>query len=247
MECDLSDTESRPLRIPRIILILLSLIGIGFSIRCNLELSRLRQTHADLREQVGFLDVADPSQVAISHVPTSDDAVPPGVDQAHLWRYRMYFPANYGASYRMQHGLVKAVSPQGRGGSSSTWSGPKAKSEEALMTIALIKSDGKWILCRSVGGSSSTSSMPKDFDFESLDELVVETPLLPSDKTRTYATDDAICLIRLREKQLAKKRNNKPEKDLYRGFNVYVYGAQHKDAFDAWSQGEATSMKEATP
>lgn len=242
MESHLSSHPS-PLRITRIVLALAVLIGIGFSIRYNLELSRLRETHAELREQIGLLDVADPKKVAIAHVPLPDDAIPPGVEHAHVWRYRIHIPANYGPSYKIQRGLIKADSPQGRGGSGSSWSSPQKNSEEALASMALIKSDGRWIFCRSTGGGSSTSSMPNDFDFDSLDDLVIETAISPDDKTRMFETDEAICLIRLREKTLAKKRNGKNEEGLYRGFSVYLYSAKHRDAFEAWSEGETTSMQ----
>ncbi|MAP09326.1 MAG: hypothetical protein CMM00_11185 [Rhodopirellula sp.] len=228
-------------------LMMLLLVGIGLLIHSNLELSTLRRIHADLRDEIGLLEVEDPTQVTMVAVPTPNDVVPPGVEQAHVWRYRIHFPANYGASFSTQGGLVAANSPQGRGGSSSSWGNPNKTPEELLTTIALVKSDGKWICCRDTGGSSSTISLPDDFDLESLDDLVIETPVALGDKSRSFETDEAICLIRLREKNLAKKRNGETENDLYRGFHLYVYGDKHRAAFDAWARGDTTSMQETTP
>ncbi|MCM2369028.1 hypothetical protein [Aporhodopirellula aestuarii] len=225
----------------------LVVVGAVFSIQSNWKLSGLRKTHSKLREQAGFLDVEDPSKVAVSFVPFDKDDIPPGVEQAYVWRYRIHFPANYGTCYKTQRGLVKADSPQGRGGSGSSWSSPKPAAEVVLATMALLKTDGKWIFCRSVGGGSSTSSLPKDFNFEDLDNLVFEPLVSPGDKTRTFETDEAICLIRVREKQLAKKRRGGTEDGLYRGISVYVFNSNHKDAFEAWAKGNATSMKEAMP
>ena len=240
-------TSSRPLRLTRIALSIAAVIGVGCSIHYNQKLARLRQAHSELREQVGFLEVEDPTKVAISYVPYSDESIPPGVTQAYVWRYRMHIPANYGPCYRTQRGLVKADSPQGRGGSGSSWSSSSPEPKEVLATMALIQSDGKWIFCRSAQGSSSTSNMPDEFDIDSLDDLVIETPVSAKDATRTIETDEAICLMRVREKDLAKKRNGETEKDLYRGFAVYLFSSQHKDAFSAWASGKAESMQEAKP
>ena len=234
-----------PLRgLLRIILTVVAVVGFGYSIHCNQRLSKLRQTHADLRKSVGLLEIEDPDKVVITHVPVPDEAIPPGVSRAHVWQYRIYIPANYGPCYQTKHGLVKADSPQGKGGEGNSWASPHPEPRETLATMALIKSDGNWLVCRTTDSGSSSSSLPNDFTFESLDDLVVE-PVVKEGETRVFDTDEAICLFRLREKELATNGNGKSEKDLYRGFVVYVFSQQHQDAFKAWATGTASSMKKA--
>ncbi len=230
-------------RLLRFVLALLAVVGCGYSIYFNRLVSELRQFHADLRARVGLLEVEDPSKVSITRVPFSEDAIPPGVNEAYVWQYRIHLPANFGACYQTQNGLVKADSPQGRGGSSSNWSSPKPEAYEVLATMALIHSDGKWLFCRTADGGSSAYGIPDDFKFESLDELVVE-PVVEEGETRVFDADEAICLLRLREKELATNRAGAPEKDLYRGFVVYFFSRQHEGAFTAWASGRASSMQE---
>ncbi len=220
------------------------LVGLGYSIYFNQRLSKLRQTHTDLRKRVGYLEVENPDKVAITHVPVAEKVIPPGIDGAHVWQYRIYLPANYGPCYRTQRGLVTADSPQGSGGHGSSWSGAEPEPKEELATIALVKHDGNWILCRTAGSGSSSSSMPDEFSLESLDDLVVE-PVVREGETRVFDTDEAICLFRLREKEFATDRNGMPEKDLYRGLCFYVFSEKHQDAFNAWAEGKTDSMAEA--
>ena len=231
-------------RLLRIILTTAAVVGFGYAIYYNQRLSKLRQTHTDLRKQVGYLEVKDPSKVTITHVPFSEETIPPGISKAYVWQYRIHLPANYGPCYQTQRGLVKADTPQGKGGRGTSWSSPQPEPKEELATMALVENDGKWIVCSTSGGGSRSSSMPDDFKIESLDDLVVE-PVVDEGETRVFDTDDAICLFRLREKELATDRNGNPEEDLYRGLVVYVFSQQHQDAFKAWATGNASSMKEA--
>jgi hypothetical protein len=228
----------------RITLATVAVVGFGYSIYHNQRLSRLRQTHTDLRKRVGLLEVEDPGKVAITHVPVSDEAIPPGVSEAYVWQYRIYIPANYGPCYQTKQGLVKADSPQGKGGTGTSWSSPQPEPEEVLATMALIKSDGKWLFCNTTGSGSRSSSVPDDFAIASLADLLVE-PVVQEGETRVFDTDEAICLFRLRDMELATNRNGETEKDLYRGFVVYVFNQQYQEAFGAWASGKASSMKEA--
>ena len=233
-----------PLRgLLRIALSTLAVVGFGYSFHYTQRLSELRQTHTDLRKRVGLLEVDDLRKVSITRVPVPEGAIPPGVSKAYVWQYRIYTPANYGPCYRTQRGLVKADSPQGQGGSSSSWSSPKPEPKETLASMALIKSDDKWLFCRSADGGSSSSNLRDVFAPESFDDLVIE-PVVEEGETLVFDTDEAICLFRMREKELATKRNGEAEKDLYRGFNVYVFSHQHQDAFNAWATGKTSSMKE---
>ena len=234
-----------PLRgLLRITLTTVAVVGFGYSVHYNQRLSKLRQTHTDLRARAGLLEVEDPAKVAITHVPVSDEAIPPGVSKAYVWQYRMYLPANYGPCYVTKRGLVKADSPQGTAGASSSWSSPQPEPQEALATMALINSDDDWLFCRTTGGGSSSSNMPNDFTLESLDDFVVE-PVVEEGQTRVFDTDEAICLFRLREKELATNRNGETEKDRYRGLVVYLFSQQHQDDFKAWENGQASSMEKA--
>ena len=247
LDYHLFSTSSRPLRIIRITLSLAAIVGLAGSIGYSRQLAQLRHTHAELREQVGLLEVEDPTKVAIACVSYSEEDIPPGVDQAYVWQYRIHIPANYGPCYKTQRGLVTADSPHGRGSSGGSWSGSNSEAKEVLATIALIHADGKWMFCRTTGGSSSTATMPDEFGLDALEDLVIDVPVKPEHATRTFETDEAICLFRIREKSLAKKRNGDPEIDLYQGLVVYLFSDKHRDAFEAWARGKAESMQEATP
>ena len=229
-------------------LVIVAVVGVAFSIHYNQTLAQLREDHANLQAQVGVLEISDPSKVAISYVPHSDDAVPPGVTKAHIWRYRIHVPANYGLCHVLKRRLITADSPRAKGGSSSTWNSPKPEAEQMVATLALFKSEGRWLFSRTTGGSSSTSmlpNLPSDLQLDSLDDFVVETAVSADDPSRVFDPDEAICLFRLREKEVAKKRNGKDEKGFYRGVSLYMHSEKRKDAFTAWASGKAESMDEA--
>ena len=229
----------------RVVLVIVAVVGVAFSIHYNQTLAQLREDHANLQAQVGVLKISDPSKVAISYVPHSDDAVPPGVTKAHIWRYRIHVPANYGLCHVLKRRLITADSPRAKGGSSSTWNSPKPEAEQMVATLALFKSEGRWLFSRTTGGSSSTSNLPNDLQLDSLDDFVVETAVSADDPSRVFDPDEAICLFRLREKEVAKKRNGKDEKGFYRGVSLYMHSEKRKDAFTAWASGKAESMDEA--
>ncbi|MFG0290897.1 MAG: hypothetical protein ACF8CQ_22190 [Rhodopirellula sp. JB044] len=231
----------------RILLVILAVVGCGYSIVSNQQLSAAREEHMELRKQVGYLKVDDPGKVVVAQIPASDEVVPPFVHQAHVRRFRIHIPSNYGPCFKMQRGLVSANSPRGQGGSGSSWSMGNSEPEEVLSTMALFKHGDKWLMCRSSDGSSSTSSLPKDFVIENLDDFVIDTPVSIGDEARVIDKDEAICLLRFREKELAKKRSGQPREDLYRGFAVYLFSAKHRDAFEAWANGKVDSMKEFQP
>lgn len=232
----------------RTLLAVAAVIGFAVSIYYNQALARLRQERSDLQTQVGSLEVTDESKVVISRVPSSDDVIPPGVDRAHVWRYRMHLPANYDDCQARRSGLVSADSPQGEGGgggggSSGGVSRPEPR--RLFITFALIENDGKWLFTNSIAGMSSASNLSQDFKIDSLDDIVIETAVPAGDETCVYDADDAICLLRLREKELAVNSNGKTKKDRYRGFSLYMYSKDRKDAFEAWASGNADSMEDA--
>lgn len=237
-------SNSSPFRnLIRVALILSTVAGVGFSLEYNRTLMRLRQDHADLHDQVGLLEIEDAAKVSIAFVPFSEDDIPPGIEEAHAWRYRLYLPANYGPCYLTQRGLITADSPQGRGGSGSSSHGPRAEPIEVITSIALIKNDNRWIFCRASGGGSSTSYLPEDFQFESLNDLIVETVVSNKREVKTFDANEAVCLFRLRERELAKKRNGEPEDGLYRGFSFYLHSTKQKDAFRDWASGKTEQME----
>ena len=230
----------------RTVLILAAVIGFGYSIFFNQQLSTLRQRHAALRARVGLLDVVDPDQVVITHVAVTDDLIPPGVTKAHVWQFRMHIPANYGPYYHNKQGLVKADSPQGRGGSGGSWSSPKPDPIETLATYALIQTDDQWLFCATASDGSSSTVLPNDFTFDSMDDLTIE-PVVTEGETRVFDRDEAICLFRLRKRELAKKRDGTDEEDLYQGYVIYLLSQKHKDDFDAWASGQTNAMRESLP
>lgn len=228
----------------RFILAMSAIVGLGCSIYYNRQLSELTREKDQLRETVGYLDVEDVDSVVITRIPVSEEAVPPGVEEAFVWQYRVYFPAGYGPCCTTQSGLIRADTPQGhRGGSSGSYSGSQPEAKKSVLTAALVKDEGKWLFCRTTDGSSSASWLPSEFTFESLDDLVIE-PVVEQGESRVFAPGEAICLVRLRQKDLATKRDGTPEKDLYRGFGVYVYGTKYQQAFSDWVAGKTDAMQE---
>ncbi len=221
-----------------------AVVGFWSSFGHNQRLSELRQIHTSLRKQVGFLEVVDLTKVTITQVPVSDEMIPPELEDAYVWQFRMHLPAEYGPCYQSSAGLSKADAPQRVIGSQAYWSAKNPEPMEELITFALIEDDGNWIFSSSNGGSSNTCHLPDDFAIESLDDLLVE-PVVKEGTTCTFDTNEAICLFRLRERQLATKQNGSVQQGLYRGAAVYVCGEKYQDAFRAWVSGDANSMKEA--
>ncbi len=234
-------TEKRSL--VRIMLIIISAVGIVCTIYYNQERSKLRGALTELQMQVGVWKVEDENKVVIARVPLSEDAMPPGVGKNHVWQYRIQFPANYSPCHDHTAGLVKANAPGGQGGRSTSMSGRLSEPEQKLATMAFLEANGQWKFYIRVGGSSNTSMLPPDFSIESLDDFVVE-PVVKGDEIRVFDADEAICLLRLHEKELATDRRGNTIEELHRGCTAYLFSKEQQDTFTAWAQGQRSSMKE---
>ncbi|MCP4885828.1 MAG: hypothetical protein GY904_04350 [Planctomycetaceae bacterium] len=229
----------------RIVLITILVFGFAGAIYLNHKRSRLRAAMTQLQKQVGAWEVGDKSKVVIAHIPVAEDAVPPGVDNAYVWQYRLHLPANYATCYDSTSGLVKADRPGGQSRGSSS-SGPLKEPEQSLVTMALIETDGQWKYCTHLGGSSSVSNMPADFSIESLDDFVVE-PVVNENEIRVFDADEAVCLFRLREKVQATDETGKTKNELYRGCAFYLFSQERKADFNAWARGQRKSMEATQP
>jgi len=192
---------------------------------------------------VGVWKVEDKDKVVVAGISLSEDTTPPGVDQSYVWQFRIHLPRKYAPCYERITGLVKANAPGGEGSLSSGASFQISEPEQHLVTIALIKADGKWIFCNRMGGSSGASEMPPNFTIDSIDDFIVE-PIVEENEIRAFDADEAICLFRLREKVLATDRRGNTKKDLYRGCVTYFFSEEQKSAFTAWSRGQRSSMEE---
>ena len=227
------------------ILALISIAGVVCSLHYGRHLRQLRLEHDALAKQVGLLEVTDPKRVHMSWVPTSDEDIPPGIEAAHVWRFRLYLPANYGPCYYTRSRAIAADSPRSRGGSSSSWGGKKQDPVETVATLALIKADGRWMVSRINGGSSSTASMPNDFELESLEDLVVEPVVNEQTPRKSFSVDDAICLLRIRKKEPIDQNGKGP--NFYPGFVSYLVESDRKNDFEQWMNGKVDQMPEVQP
>ncbi|MCP4885830.1 MAG: hypothetical protein GY904_04360 [Planctomycetaceae bacterium] len=227
----------------RIVLITISAVGIACTLYYNEERNQLRGTLTELQKQVGVWKVEDESKVVIARIPVAKDAIPPGVGKCHLWQYRIHLPAKYAPCVSSTSGLVKANAPGGQGSQNTGMSGQIAEPEQKLATVALIETDDQWKFYFRVGGNSSSASMPPDFSIERLGDFVVE-PVVSGNEIGVFDADEAICLFRIREKELATDGRGNIIKDLYAGCTAYIFSKDQQDAFTEWSQGQRNSMKE---
>lgn len=227
----------------RIVLITITAVGIACTLYYNQKRNQLRGSLTELQKQVGVWKVEDESKVVIARIPVSEDAIPPGVGKCYLWQYRIHLPAKYAACVARTSGLVKANAPGGQGSQSTGMSGQIAKPEQKLATAALIEADDQWNFYFRVGGSASSAGMPPDFSIETLGDFVVE-PVVSGNEIGVFDADEAICLFRLREKELATDGGGNVMKDLYVGCTAYLFSEDQQKAFTEWSQGQRNSMKE---
>ena len=142
--------RSRPRRPVTWLIVLGAAIGIASSIYFNRRLFDLRRQRAQLAEEVGLLEV------------------PPGVEAAHVWKYRIYLPAGYGPSFVTGRRAVSADSPHSAGGRDSSWGGKEQDPVETVLTIALIKQESGWTFSQMRGGSSTSSTLSEDLPLDSL-------------------------------------------------------------------------------
>ena len=228
----------------RIALILVITSGVVCTFYYNSRLSSVRRTHTDLRARVGLFDFGDPGKVQIVRTRIPDEFSATGINKAIVWRFRLSLPANYGFCCSTNIGLVKSNAPGGTGGTNTIFGGANANASEVAVSISFIEHKEKWLVSVSHTTGSGSQSLPKSFPIDSIDDLVVE-PVVNYGVTRTFDGVDAICLLRIREKNLAVSNTGKAKEDLYRGCSVYCFSSEYQDAFFAWQRGEISSMKEA--
>jgi hypothetical protein len=226
----------------RILLMLIIATGLACTVFSNLRLSSLREVHDNLRARVGLFEEADPAKVRVVRAGVPEDLITSGMGDSKIWRYRLSFPAKYGACYQNHQGLIKADAPGG-GEYSSSWGNPKSEPSEIVFSVSFIQDNGEWTLSVNHTGGSSSHSVSKDFPINSFENLVIEE-VVDFGVTRTFEADEPICLLRIREKDEALNRDGTKKQGLYRGFVFYIFESQNEKAFDAWANGEISSMQE---
>ncbi|MCS7465582.1 hypothetical protein NZK35_02715 [Stieleria sp. ICT_E10.1] len=234
--------RSRPRRPLTWLIVLAAAIGIASSIYFNRRLFDLRRQRAQLAEDVGLLEVTDPKRVHVSRVPVGPDEIPPGVEAAHVWKYRIYLPAGYGPCLITGRRAIAADSPRSVGGSDRSSSSKNQDPVETVLTIALIKQETGWIFSRALGGSSSSSALPDDLPVDSLDELVVETAVTAQTPSQSFSVDEPICLLRLRGREPIEPQEGQPT--LYPGIVTYLMEFDRREAFEQWAEGKTDQMPE---
>lgn len=242
MEVNASPPSSRPRRPVTWLIVLGAAIGITSSIYFNLRLFDLRRQRAQLAEEVGLLEVTDPKRVHLRHVPVRPDAIPPGVEAAYVWKYRIYLPAGYGPSFVTGRRAVSADSPHSAGGRDSSWGGKEQDPVETVLTIALIKQESGWTFSQMRGGSSTSSTLSEDLPLDSLDQFVIEPAVTAETPAKSYSVDEPICLLRLRSRQPVEPQEG--ETTLYPGIVTYMVESDLRDAFEQWAQGKTDRMPE---
>ncbi|PAY21100.1 hypothetical protein CKO51_02055 [Rhodopirellula sp. SM50] len=235
-------SSSRPRRLISWLIVYVAAIGITSSIYFNLRLFDLRRQRAQLAEEVGLLKVTDPKRVHLSHVPVRPDEIPPGVEAAHVWKYRIYLPAGYGPSFVTGRRAVSADSPHSDGGRDSSWGGKEQDPVETVLTIALIKQASGWTFSQIRGGSSTSSTVSEDLPLDSLDQLVIESAVTAETPSQSFSVDEPICLLRLRSRQPVESQEG--ETTLYPGIVTYMVESDQRDAFEQWAQGKTDRMPE---
>ena len=228
----------------RIVLSTISIVGIACTVYYTQERNKLRRALTEMQMKVGVWKVEDESKVVIAHVPLAEDEMPPGIGKSYVWQYRIHFPAKYAAYHDHTAGLVKANGPGGEGSRGTCMSGQHSEPKQELATMAFLEVNGRWKFYVRVGGNSNTSTLPPEFSIESLDKFIVEA-VVKQDEIRVFDVNEAICLLRLHEKESATDRRGKTIKDLHRGCSVYLYSQEQQDHFTAWAQGQRDSMKES--
>lgn len=228
----------------RIALILVIASGILCTVYYNSRLSSVRRTHTDLRARVGLFDFGDSGKVQIVRTRVPDEFSATGINKAIVWRFRLSLPANYGFCCNTNIGLVKSNAPGGTGGATTNFGSANANASEVDVAISFIELNEEWLVSVRHTTGSGSQSLPKSFPIDCIEDLVVE-PVVDYGVTRTFDGVDAICLLRIREKNFAVSNTGKGKKDLYRGCSVYCFSIEHQDAFFAFQRGEISSMKEA--
>ena len=233
------------LRILRFTMLVLAMVGAVASFYFGRQAHQLRLTRSQLAEQVGALQVTDPDRVHVTAIPPTTDIVPPGIQQAHVWRFRCYLPADYATYFMTRRRAIAADSPRSRGGGGASWGQKSTEPREMEVNVSLVKTDGDWLLCRKMEGSSGAGSIGDDLPLDTLDDLIVEPVVEPGAGTKTFSVDEAICLLRVRGKEPLEPHRGEPP--LYPGFVVYLAEADLRDAMDQWASGQIDGLPERAP
>lgn len=229
----------------RLVLAGCALIGFGFTIHYNLQRFHLQRVHQELNDRVGLLKIDDPKQVAVMGIPFLPEEIPPGVQKAHVWKFRVYCPSKFDGRSRTYRGLIRPDSPYSAGGSSGgLFGGGNQEPEEITSMVSMVKSDGQWTICYRQGGGSSSFSASDELGLDDINELLVE-PIVEPGQTRVFNVNEAICLFRIRHKEEAVDRSGKPQPGLYQGFAAYLFSQQIEQPFDDWAKGNIETLEEA--
>lgn len=227
----------------RILLLMVIATGLIFTVSANLRLSSLREVHHELLMRVGLFEESDLTKVHVVRAGVPEDLITSEMSNCKIWRYRLSIPAKYHLCYQNHQGLVKADAPGGLGGSSRTWGSPNPEPSEVVFSVSFVQDNGEWTLSVNHIGGASSHAVPKDFDINSVDDLVVEE-VVDFGVTRSFSADEPICLLRIREKNEALNRDGTKKQGLYRGFVFYLFEKQREKAFSAWASGQVSAMQE---
>ncbi|MGI9442880.1 MAG: hypothetical protein ACR2N1_10470 [Rubripirellula sp.] len=227
----------------RMLLLVLIATGLACTVYSNLRLAGLREVHDELRMRVGIFEGADPAKVRVVRAGVPEDLIASGINDSKVWRYRISLPAKYHLCCESHEGLVKADAPGGASSYSRNWVGPNSEPSEITFSVSFIKDNGQWTLSVIHTGGSNGLYVPQDFPISSPEKLVIDE-VVDFGVTRSFGPDEAICLLRIREKGEALNRDGTKKHGLYRGFGFYMFEDSNKEAFSAWTNGEISSMQE---
>lgn len=236
-------SPSKPRRWFRTLLFVLALGGAVTSFTIGQRLHALRQEIQELSQQVGYLAVRDESQVHIAIIPSDDELIPPGVEQAYVWRFRVFLPANFGLLVMSRAGAISADSPRARGGGGSGWRSGSKEPVETTMTVSLLKTQRGWMLSRMSDGSSGATSLPQKLDLESMQDMVIEPVTSQESGPKSFDVNEPICLLRIRGKEQLAPRGNE-DVAFYPGIYIYMAERQLSDALEQWAQGKIDEIPE---
>lgn len=235
--------KPKPHRLLTGVLLIIAAAGAAMSLYYGQQLRQLKREREALAKEVGLLDVTEPDRVHLTFVPPGDGGPPPGIEEAHVWRFRVYLPANFGPCWMSYRGAIAADSPRHRGGGGSSWGAKQKDPEESQLSVALIKADGRWIISRTAGHSSTTSSLPSNLGFDSLDDLVIETVVNDQTPAKSFSADEPICLIRIR-KRVPVEQRKEDTTTMYPGLAFYLVESDRRAAFERWADGTIDAMPE---
>ena len=227
-----------------ILLFVIILAGACVSAGYTRTVSNLLREEREFAEVFGDMTIKDPSRVAIIAVSPNATDLPPWVDPENVSIFRVYIPANYGPVLRTNSELIAADSPLHKGGTRSFSDVREPEAVEIKIVISTNFEDGRIkgsLMTDSISSPLSSTKMQA----KSTDDLVLDTVVKPGQPMRTFAADEAICILRLRDKEPDIKTINQTK--LYSGWAIYLHGETQSDAFDRLADGESSSIKKSKP